>query len=53
MQCKAAEQAHPKYEEAHAAEVAAVKAGDRNFPGIGCPPELYRNTKSSDTGETS
>ena len=39
--CKARERAHPGYKAADEAEVAAVRAGDRNFPGVGCPPVLY------------
>lgn len=38
--CQPKEESHPKYEEARAAELAAVLAGDYNFPGIGLPPEL-------------
>lgn len=40
-ECKARERQHPKYPEADAAECAAVRAGNPNYPGIGCPPELY------------
>lgn len=40
MDCKEKEKAHPKYAEADAAEVAAVKAGNYNFAGIGLPPDL-------------
>lgn len=39
--CVERERAHPKYAEAAAAELAAVRAGELNYPGIGCPPELY------------
>lgn len=45
--CIEAEEAHPKYEEAYEAELAAVRRGDMNFPGIGCPPELYPNGVAS------
>lgn len=38
--CRAKEQKHPKYAEAKAAELAAVRAGDYNFPGIGKPADL-------------
>jgi len=38
--CIARERAHPKYAEAEAAEIAAVRAGDYNFPGIGKPEGL-------------
>lgn len=37
MDCKDSEKQHPKYKEAQQAELEAVKAGDRNFPGIGWP----------------
>jgi hypothetical protein len=40
--CIEREQAHPKYREAADAELQAVRRGDYNFPGIGCPPDLYR-----------
>ena len=39
--CKRRELAHPKYKEASDAELSAVKLGVRNYPGIGCPPDLY------------
>ena len=39
--CKAREGAHPDYKAADAAEVAAVRAGNYNYPGVGCPPVLY------------
>lgn len=39
--CAEREQAHPLFPVAKAAEAAAVKAGDFNFAGIGCPPDLY------------
>jgi hypothetical protein len=41
MYCKRREKNHPQYQEAYDAEVAACKRGDFNFPGLGCPPELY------------
>jgi hypothetical protein len=40
MSCKQREREHPRYEEADAAEVAAVRRGDYNFPGIGKPSDL-------------
>ena len=40
MNCADKERAHPKYEEAREAEVAACKRGDYNFPGIGKPSDL-------------
>ena len=33
--CAEAERKHPGYAAAHAAEVAAVRAGDWNFKGVG------------------
>lgn len=39
--CEEREIAHPKYPEAAEAELRAVRAGNYNFKGIGCPPELY------------
>ena len=38
--CIDIEKRHPKYEEAEAAEQAAVVRGDYNFPGIGKPEDL-------------
>lgn len=38
--CKNLEEKHPKYAEADKAECDAVLAGERNFPGIGVPPDL-------------
>lgn len=35
MECKEKERRSPRYKEALEAERAAVKAGNRNFPGIG------------------
>lgn len=39
--CATLERAHPSYPEAERVELEAVRAGNMNFPGIGCPPELY------------
>jgi len=39
-ECQNLERNHPLYEKAHQAEVAAVMAGDTNFPGIGKPEDL-------------
>lgn len=38
--CETKEKAHPRYKEAWEAELAAVKRGDYNFPGIGKPDDL-------------
>lgn len=35
MECKAAEQKNPAYEEARKAEAEALKRGERDFRGIG------------------
>ena len=35
MECAEAERKRPDYGAAHAAEVAAVRAGDLNFKGVG------------------
>jgi hypothetical protein len=40
MECKKKEREHPKYKEADEAECAAVRRGERNFPGIGKPADL-------------
>jgi hypothetical protein len=37
MECKSTETYHPDYQRASDAELEAVKAGDRNFAGIGLP----------------
>jgi len=38
--CAEKERAHPDYERARAADQAAVRARDYNFPGIGKPTDL-------------
>jgi predicted sulfurtransferase len=40
MPCKDKERAHPDYKRAEEAELAAVRSGDYNFPGIGKPADL-------------
>jgi hypothetical protein len=40
MNCKNKERSHPKYKEAAEAELAAVRSGDYNYPGIGKPSNL-------------
>jgi len=35
MECKDAEEKDPRYQEARAADEAAIRRGDFNFPGIG------------------
>ena len=38
--CEDKEKAHPKYDEAVEAELAAVRRGEYNYPGIGKPEDL-------------
>lgn len=40
LNCATKEKKHPKYPEAVAAELAALRSGDRYFAGIGLPPDL-------------
>lgn len=40
MPCKDKEKLHPLYEQACAEELAAVRSGNMNFPGIGRPSDL-------------
>lgn len=40
LECAEKERAHPRYAEARAAEEAACRAGNYNFPGIGKPGDL-------------
>lgn len=40
MNCESKERAHLKYEDAAVAELAAVKRGDYNFPGVGRPHDI-------------
>lgn len=40
LTCKQKEEAHPAYGRARQAEQDAIRCGDRNFPGIGLPPDL-------------
>ena len=40
MPCIETERAHPAYPAAEKAERDAVLRGDRNYPGIGLPPDL-------------
>lgn len=44
MSCKDRERKHPEYAAANAAELAACLRGDFNFPGVGCPADLYEVT---------
>lgn len=39
--CIDREREHPAFPAARDAEAAAVKAGNMNFRGVGCPPDLY------------
>ena len=40
IDCKEKERQHPLYEKAVAADTAAIRQGDYNFPGIGKPEDL-------------
>ena len=40
MNCETIEKAHPDYEEARDKEMEQVKAGNRNYEGIGLPDDL-------------
>ena len=40
LPCEAKERKHPRYQAAVEAELAACKAGDFNYPGIGRPSDL-------------
>lgn len=40
LDCQEKEKDHPRFEEARDAEVAAVRRGEANFPGIGKPEDL-------------
>ena len=40
LPCEKKEKAHPAYTVAARVELAAVKAGDYNYPGIGKPVDL-------------
>lgn len=40
MDCNLKERNHPLYKAAKDTELAAVKVGDYNFPGIGLPDDL-------------
>lgn len=38
--CEEKEREHPEYQKAHDTELAAVKSGNMNFPGVGKPSDL-------------
>jgi hypothetical protein len=40
LNCSSGEKSHPEYKNAAEAEAEAVKRGNLNFAGTGCPPEL-------------
>ena len=40
MDCKEKEQQHPKYPDAVAADMEAIRRGNYNFRGIGAPEDL-------------
>lgn len=41
--CIDRERNHPMYPQAAAAELAALRGGDYNFPGIGLPADLWKS----------
>jgi len=49
--CVVKEREHPAFPRAVAAEEAAVRRGNMNFPGIGLPPDL-EPPRGGETGET-
>ena len=49
--CVLKEREHPAFPRAVAAEEAAVRNGDMNFPGIGLPPDL-EPPRGGEIGET-
>ena len=40
LDCLEKERKHPDYQKAKEAELAALRRGERNFPGIGKPQDL-------------
>lgn len=42
IDCDERERSHPQFERAHDADVAAMRRGDFNFPGIGVPVDLLK-----------
>ena len=48
MECVDREKAHSLYKDAYDAELAALQSGNYNFPGVGCPPELYIKKEGTD-----
>jgi hypothetical protein len=51
VECLLKERQHPEFPHAVAAEEAAVRNGDMNFPGIGLPPDL-EPPRGGEIGET-
>lgn len=49
VHCEALEKRHPLYIEAKAIELAAVKAKNMNYPGIGTPPDLIEASRLART----
>jgi hypothetical protein len=44
-QCERIERLHPAYAAAAAVELAAVRRGDYNFPGVGAPADIVEFTR--------
>lgn len=40
LECKRKEEKHPKYKDAHNADLAEIRKGNYNFEGIGKPDDL-------------
>ena len=47
MPCRELEMQHSDYDRADKAETAAVRAGDYNFPGVGCPLDLVESSRAA------
>lgn len=45
--CEAIEREHPRYQEARKAELAALRRGDFNSPGIGVPKDLTERCREA------
>lgn len=40
MDCEEKERNHPKYQYAKESELAAIRSGNYNFPGVGLPDDI-------------
>lgn len=48
LPCSKRERTHPKFPEARQAEETEIAKENYNFPGIGCPDELYQSEKTNE-----